>query len=141
MLRFIRTLREKILHKAGEFPDYIDASNYREITSFHQFDERYTAPLHGFKDRYDYWDRCSSGRYLAQLQRPTLLVNAQDDPFLTPQCFPGTQARKNPLLFFEAPGHGGHVGFVRYRINSTLWSEYRALQFSSQHQAPGKRDI
>jgi hypothetical protein len=134
MQRFIRSLGEKILHKAHAFPDYVDASNYDEIKTFHDFDERYTAPLHGFKDRFDYWEICSSGRYLSQLQRPTLLINALDDPFLTPLCFPLEQAEKNPLLFLETPQHGGHVGFIRYRMNQVLWSECRALTFSSQNE-------
>lgn len=140
MRRFIRVLREKITAKARVFPDLIDAGSYREIESFHDFDERYTAPLHGFRDRFDYWESCSSGRSLDRLQRPTLLVNALDDPFLTPQCFPVEQAGSNPLLFLETPAHGGHVGFIRYRINQPLWMEQRALAFSSLHALPPKPD-
>lgn len=133
MERFIRRLGEKISHKASVFPELIDASNYQDIKSFHEFDERYTAPIHGFKDRFDYWDSCSSGRYLSQLQRPALLVNALDDPFLTAQCFPREQAEQSRQLFLEMPEHGGHVGFIRYRINRELWSERRALAFSQRH--------
>jgi predicted alpha/beta-fold hydrolase len=133
MRRFIRSLADKISHKATVFPDLIDASNFADIKSFHDFDERYTAPLHGFKDRFDYWKSCSSGRYLSQLQRPTLLVNAVDDPFLTQGCFPVEEAERNPLLFLETPKNGGHVGFIRYRINRPLWSEQRALLFLSSH--------
>ena len=133
MSRFIRGLKDKILHKASVFPDLVDASNFQDIASFHDFDERYTAPLHGFRDRFDYWETCSSGRYLKHLQRPALLVNAVDDPFLTPLCFPAQEAEHNPLLYLEMPEHGGHVGFIQYRINAPLWTDRRALNFVSEH--------
>ena len=136
MERFIRTLGEKIRHKSSVFPDLIDAGSFEGVRSFHDFDERYTAPMHGFKDRFDYWHSCSSGRFLSQLRRPTLLVSALDDPFLTPQCFPVDVAQRSEQLFLEMPAHGGHVGFIRYRINQPLWSERRALAFSSSQLNP-----
>ncbi len=129
MNRFISDLERKVKYKAKQFPDLINTSNFNKIKSFHDFDELYTAPLHGFKDRFDYWETCSSGKYLKSLKRPALLVSAQDDPFLSEKCFPINIAESSEKLFFEHPTHGGHVGFIRTQINKVLWSEIRAQNF------------
>lgn len=110
--RFMKSLVSKVEAKASRFPDEIDLSGIRAIRSFAEFDDRYTARIHGFRDAEDYWAQSSARQFLLGIRVPTLLLNALDDPFLTPESFPVPEAEKNPQLFLECPGHGGHLGFV-----------------------------
>lgn len=129
MKRFIRLLHENIQRKMVLFPGRIDDRDYRSIRSFKQFDDRYTAPLNEFESAEDYWRKASSKPLLRDIAVPTLLVNALDDPFLGPPCYPFEEARENPYLHLETPEHGGHVGFVSFNAAGTCWSESRALEF------------
>jgi uncharacterized protein len=88
MRRFLRHLRRKVRAKALLMPDKINDMGYHLIKNFKDFDDRYTAPLHGFRDAIDYWNQCSSKNYLRTIAVPTLIVNAKNDPFLSPECFP-----------------------------------------------------
>ncbi len=131
--RFLATLTAKVEAKARRFPEHLDATGLRGMRGFGDFDDRYTARLHGFRDAADYWTRSSARSYLPGIRVPTLLVNARDDPFLpAPDCFPFAEAEANPHLFFEAPAHGGHVGFVDFRDPAgagRTWAERRAVDF------------
>lgn len=129
LYRFLRMLRKKVEAKARLFPEALDPAPLRWIRSFRQFDDLYTAPLHGFKDALDYWQKASAKPLLAFITVPTLLLNALDDPFLTPECFPFKEAGANPYLYLQAPRHGGHVGFVQWKSRGEYWSEERAIQF------------
>ncbi|MFW5823930.1 MAG: YheT family hydrolase [Marinobacter sp.] len=129
MARFLRDLRPKMAEKARRFPDLISMEGYDEIRSFHQFDERYTAPLHGFESARDYWRRASSLYRLNQIRVPALVVNAADDPFLSPGCFPEAPEVLGPWARLEVTRHGGHVGFVQRHPAGWYWSEQRALDF------------
>lgn len=127
--RFIRTLVAKVEAKAARFPEEIDAAGSRELRTFQEFDDRYTAPLHGFRDAEDYWKQSSARQYLAQIKTPTLLLNALDDPFLAPECFPFAEAERNPHFYFEAPAHGGHLGFLDRIVQRRPWHEQRVVEF------------
>lgn len=110
--RFLRSMRAKIAAKARQFPASLDVAGLDKITTFEQFDGRFTGPLHGFRDAEDYWARSSARQFLLKIAVPTLLLNARNDPFLTPACFPAAEASASPHLFLEAPESGGHVGFL-----------------------------
>ena len=129
MQRFLRDLHGKMQQKAERFPDLIDTTGYENIRNFHQFDNRYTAPLHGFKDAQDYWANCSALFRLKDIRVPALMVNAADDPFLSPQCFPESRKVLGAYVKVEAPKWGGHVGFVEHAKDGYYWSERRALDF------------
>jgi hypothetical protein len=80
-------------------------------TTFAEFDDWVTAPLHGFNGMQDYYDKCSSVKFLRGIERPTLVINALDDPFMTPDVIPREdQLSENVLL--EVSANGGHVGFI-----------------------------
>lgn len=134
MWRFLRDLGQKMAIKAQRYPQLISVDNYAEIRNFQQFDDRYTAPLHGFKNAEDYWQQSSSVFYLEQIKVPTLLVNAINDPFLTPQCFPIDIATNHPYLHLEMPASGGHVGFILRSPDQAYWQEKRALDFIMSNQ-------
>lgn len=131
MKRFLRSLNAKMKLKAAQFPDFPDTSNLASIRTFHQFDDRFNAPVHGFLSANDYYAKCNSLQFLAGINLPTLLVNAQNDPFLSPSCFPVEIARNHSHFFFETPTYGGHVGFSEGLPNGTYWSEYRVSVFLS----------
>ncbi|EJF08486.1 YheT family hydrolase [Pontibacter sp. BAB1700] len=127
--RFLKSLGQKLEQKKEMYPDALDLSNYSLFWSFPEFDDKYTAPLHGFKNAEDYYKRSSSKQFLRNIQVPTLLVNAQNDPFLTKSCFPFEEADENPYLYLETPEGGGHVGFAEDFRNDIYYSEARAVKF------------
>lgn len=126
---FMRGLRKKVLIKAEAFPERVEASQLEGIRTLRDFDDRFTAPHNGFADAADYYARSSSLQFLSDIRVPTLLVNAQDDPFLPNTCYPVPQAESNPNLFLEMPKFGGHVGFVLGNGDNVYWSEMRARDF------------
>ena len=130
--RFNRSLKRKIAEKAALMPEYIDAANLRKIRTLRDFDDVYTSKLHGFRDAEDYYEQNSSIYFLDKIAVPTLIVNARNDPFLSPECFPFEKMRHLPSVWFEAPAEGGHCGFYPANYDGTLWSEQRALAFLTE---------
>lgn len=112
MWNFMRSLREKMRQKAAQFPGQIDTEGLDDMRTFHEFDDRYTAPLHGFRDAEDYWASCSSRFFIPDIKVPTLLLTAGDDPFLSPECYPIDACRTSRDVTLEMPESGGHVGFL-----------------------------
>ncbi|MBN2428773.1 MAG: alpha/beta fold hydrolase, partial [Deltaproteobacteria bacterium] len=90
MKRFLAELRKKLEIKQRQFPHLISLEGYEKIKDFRGFDDRYTAPFHGFANAEDYWERCSCLPRLESIRVPTLLINAANDPFLSPSCYPPT---------------------------------------------------
>jgi len=121
MLRFMRSLTGKVAEKADRFEGAPDPEVVRQARTFREFDGLFTAPVHGFESAEDYWARASSLPVLPEIRVPTLLVNALDDPFLAPSCFPTESAAANPHLTLLTPRYGGHVGFIRR--SGPYWSE------------------
>jgi predicted alpha/beta-fold hydrolase len=133
MMRFIKSLRTKIKAKSLVMPDSISYKEIEKLTTFLEFDEVYTAPTNGFKNAKEYWTQSSSLYYLPTINVPTLLVNAKNDPFLTPECFPIKEAENNPHLFLEMPEEGGHCGFYEFNQEGIYWSEKRAVEFINKY--------
>ncbi len=132
MKRFIRSLGEKLVVKARRYPEKISLEDFGSIRNFRQFDDRYTAPIHGFRDAEEYWAKNSSKQFLRDITIPTLLINALDDPFLGKGSFPYAEAEANTHFHLETPATGGHVGFVTFS-GKHYWSERRAFQFIREH--------
>jgi uncharacterized protein len=131
MQRFIRSLRKKIELKSKIYPEELDLEGYERIRSFKGFDNKYTAPLHGFEDAFDYWQKSSSLHYLDKITVPALIVNALNDTFLSESCFPYDIAKNSELIFLETPKTGGHVGF--FSLDEIYWTEKRAAEFLSDY--------
>lgn len=130
MRRFLVSLRIKLRSRQARFPVELNDDGYDRLRTFRHFDDRYTAPIHGFRDAEDYWIRCSARVFLPAIRRPALLLSALDDPFLAPECFPIDLAAKHDYLHLETPSHGGHVGFVGGGLlHDEYYSERRALEF------------
>ncbi|NVJ85308.1 MAG: alpha/beta fold hydrolase [Algoriphagus sp.] len=127
--RFLKTLREKVIRKAQHHPNDIPLHFLRNIKTLSDFDDYFTGPLHGFSDAEEYYQVNSSLFFLDKITHPTLILNAQNDPFLSEQCFPVKLARELDHLFFEFPKQGGHVGFSVSGTNTPYYSEKRAFEF------------
>lgn len=124
--RFLRKLDKKILAKSIIYPDIISHKDFWKIQTFRQFDDRYTAPLHGFRNASDFYAKSSCDQYLKNIRVPTLLVNAANDPFLTPECYPDFSN-----IYLEIPARGGHVGFPLPNSEEN-YMEQRAYEFLSE---------
>jgi predicted alpha/beta-fold hydrolase len=128
---FLKTLKEKYKRKISKFPDKMRYSDYKKIKTLYDFDNLYTAPAHDFKNADDYYQKNSSIQFLPNIKIPVLILNAQNDPFLSSQCYPFEMAEKSNTIFLETPSYGGHVGFhVR---NDLYYNEKRAFEFISQN--------
>lgn len=137
MQNFLSSFRQKLQQKQALFPGQIDLRDFNKIRNFQDYDERYTAPMHGFSSAKEYWQQSSSRPYLKTIEHPTLMVSALDDPFLTPECFPLEILRNHPAVRIETPEHGGHVGFMPESMGRQYWSEQRAMQFLNATSAMG----
>jgi predicted alpha/beta-fold hydrolase len=127
--RFLRTLKEKALKKALQFPDKINAGTVRKLKSIYDFDDQVTGPLHGFKSAHDYYLKCSSLYFLNSIKTPTLILNSENDPFLSPLCFPRELGVQLDSVYMDFPRFGGHVGFTTRNGSHSYWSEKRSLDF------------
>ena len=124
---FLYDLRRKYHEKVRSFPNESLNGTPGKIKSLLDFDNVYTAPAHGFKDAYDYYARNSSLQFLPNIDRSVLIINARNDSFLSPDCFPELLASESKNIYLETPKFGGHVGY--YDPGGYYYSEKRVLQF------------
>ena len=124
---FLQTLKPKCLAKLEQFPGLFDRDDLLNARDLYQFDNVVTAPLHGYKDTDDYWDRASAKHVLHDITVPTLVLNARNDPFLPGEHLPQTAS---PHVTLEYPAHGGHVGFANGALPGRLdWLPNKMLHF------------
>lgn len=108
---FLKPMKRKIMEKARRFPGTIDVLRLDRVKTLRDFDDFYTAPMHGYKNALDYWTRASSKPLLNLLQTPTLVLNSRNDPFVPAQSLPGSADCASGVLLHQ-PATGGHVGFT-----------------------------
>jgi uncharacterized protein len=126
---FLRGMRRKVLAKISTHELELNPSSVRAARTFREFDNLYTAPIHGFKDAEDYWMRSSSKPWLKGIRVPTLVINARNDPFFPADALPAPEEVSNAVTL-EYPESGGHVGFVSGHFPGHLgWLPRRILQF------------
>ncbi len=130
--RFLRSLRKKILLKAERMPGLFDVTPLKSIRKLKEFDNLYTAPIHGFRNANDYYAINSSSRFLSTIVIPTLIVNAINDPFLSPECFDQSLVADLPQVWLQVTQAGGHCGFMYQSLQNMFWSENRALAFLAE---------
>jgi len=125
--RFKRYLVERLKLKQKQYPDKLKVEDINSIKTLNDFDNVYTSKAHGFIDAQDYYEKSSSLQFLHNIKTPTLIINALNDSFLSPECYPVKEAKTNSNLHLEMPNYGGHVGFVK--LNKFYYNETRALNF------------
>ena len=125
--RFLKHLINKLKVKQKRFPELLRDEVLDSIKTLSDFDNIYTSKAHGYEDALDYYIRCSSLQFLSNIKIPVLIINAINDSFLSPECYPVKQAKENSNLYLEMPDYGGHVGFINK--NNVYYNEKRALEF------------
>ncbi len=128
---FLRSLRRSVRAKAREHGHDFDLDRLARVRSLREFDDAFTAPVHGFRDAEDYYRRSSSARFLPEIRVPTLLLQARDDPFLSEEGLPEERMRRNPWLLPVLVERGGHVGFVEGATpwEARFWAEEEAVRY------------
>lgn len=127
--RFLRSLNKKVRQKAQQFPEAIDINKLNNISNLRDFDNQFTAPIHGFQGAEDYYEKCSSMNFIEKIACPTLVVNAENDPLLPDACYDDSLFLDHRHVEFEKPTFGGHCGFTMFNNESLYWSEKRATTF------------
>lgn len=107
----LKRMKSSMARKFDRHTAAFDWDKALQAKTFAEFDDLVTAPLHGFTGMQDYYDRCSSVRFLGGIERPTLVINALDDPFMTPEVIPDAD-RLSEHVTLEVAAAGGHVGFI-----------------------------
>jgi predicted alpha/beta-fold hydrolase len=130
--RFLRSLSGKIRKKAEQFPGLINVQKLDEVKTWKDFDDYFSAPINGFKSADELYFSGSALNYLEGIDRPALLINAQNDPILDKKSFPHSLCADHPFVHFEATRRGGHVGYAWQRDRENWWTEFRTWEFVQQ---------
>lgn len=108
---FMRSLRPKVLHKLERYPGLFDRQRMLAARDLYDFDNLYTAPVHGFRNTDDYWRRCAAKPHLHRIRIPALVLNARNDPFVPAASLPGPLEVGRHVTLWQPPC-GGHAGFA-----------------------------
>ena len=108
---FLRSMKPKTIEKATRFPGAIDVARVSRARTLRDFDDAYTAPMHGFADAQEYWEKSASKSWLRLIETPTLVLNARNVPFMTQAALPGPDQASAKVTLHQ-PAEGGHVGFT-----------------------------
>ncbi len=135
--RFLRTMQPKARAMAQRFPGLFDVNATDRASTLREFDDAFTAPLHGFSGVMDYWERASAKPHLKRLQIPSLILNALNDPFVPRDCLPQASDVNAHTQLWQ-PATGGHLGFVRGAIPGELlsWAQ-QMLDWMNQQEPKG----
>ena len=120
-------LVKRLRVKQKNHTDKLSVKEINSIKTLKDFDDIYTSKAHGFRDALEYYEKASSLQFLPNIKVPALILNALNDSFLSPECYPVKEAKENEKLFLEMPKHGGHVGF--HLSGGFYYNEKRALEF------------
>lgn len=130
---FLYGLLRRIRRKARLFPGRYDVSGLWRVRTIRAFDERFTAPDAGFASAADYYERASSIRVADRIRVPTLIISAEDDPFIPTGPLRDARVAGNPFVTVAAERHGGHCGFVERPRDGYdgYWAEAAAVEFAA----------
>jgi uncharacterized protein len=132
--RFVRGLKNRMRRKAALFPDHYPIDGMQEVRTVRDFDDAITARFCGFRDAADYYEKSSALQFAGAIRRPTLILTAQDDPFVPFASFKKPEVRENPFITLVAPQHGGHCAFISSEGgNERFWAEGRIVEFCVKH--------
>lgn len=128
---FLKSLMQKIILKQKQYPDQLSLKHLRKCYNLYRFDEYYTAPMWGYDSAKDYYDQCSSLQWLDQIQAPSLIINAENDPFLGKRSYPIDLATSLSNIHLCIPKYGGHVGFA-YSKDDRSWMLDKITDFANE---------
>ena len=129
---FLRGLKARLRRKARLFPHLFRTEVLRGVRTLRQFDDAVTGPYCGFGNAEGYYRTASALQFVARIARPTLVIAAQDDPFIPFESFTDAALRNNSNITLLTPQHGGHCGFVGRRVagEDRYWAENRVMEFA-----------
>ena len=132
---FVRNLKARMRRKAAAVPGLFSLKPLRSIWSVRAFDEAYTAPYHGFRDAADYYYRASARRVIDRIRVPTLILTAEDDPFVPIEPFRDPAVTNNPNITVVITPHGGHCAYVERGADGYdgYWAEREIVRFATSH--------
>ena len=132
---FVKGLRARMRRKAALFPGKFAVDRLPQVRTVRQFDEVFTAPYFGFRDAEDYYHRASAMRVVDRITVPTLVIAAEDDPFVPAVMFDDPAVRNNPHITAVVTRHGGHCGFVAASEGDDdgYWAESSIVAFAAKH--------
>ncbi len=110
---FVRRLKNRIRLKGKLYPEVYDTSKLHLVRTIREFDDRFTSIAHGFSNAADYYDKASALRVMDKIRVPTLIIHAQDDPFIPFASLRDPSVGANPYILLLDPERGGHVAFVQ----------------------------
>jgi len=132
---FVRNLKARMRRKAAAVPGVYALDALRDVWSIRRFDDVYTAPSHGFRDSADYYYKASALRVIDRIRVPTVILAAEDDPFVPPGPFRAAAITRNPHITVVITPHGGHCGYVERAEDGYdgYWAEREVIRFASMH--------
>jgi hypothetical protein len=123
---FLNSMKPKAMAKLRQHPGLFNAQALNAARNLFEFDNIFTAPLHGFKNTEDYWSRASAKPHLQQIRVPALVLNALNDPFIPASSLPHPRDA-GPFVTLWQPAGGGHVGFPSGRVPSHVCAMPKAV--------------
>jgi predicted alpha/beta-fold hydrolase len=131
---FMYSLRRRMRRKARLFPDRYNIAGLWRVRGVRAFDDRFTAPYAGFSDAADYYQKAASMRVVDRIRVPTLIVTAEDDPFIPVEPFRDPKVTGNPHIDLRITRFGGHCGFVERARHGYdgYWVEREVVEFASR---------
>jgi len=130
MRHFLGSLRKKIREKVNRFPEAAGLARAAlAARTIRSIDDAWTAPVHGYQNAAHYYDTCSALGRLSTIRTPTLLIQAEDDPFLPAGTVDTLRDIGNPYLADGFTPRGGHLGYLGAYSSVRLWAEARAVDW------------
>ena len=126
--RFLRQLRATMRLKARVMPAAYPQPDFAGVNSIWKFDDKFTAPAFGFRSAAHYYEQCSSAGFLDQIRVSSLILQAQDDPYIPFEVFREPAFDTNPWVNLVAKPHGGHVAFLA-KGAQRFWAQQQAMSF------------
>jgi len=135
---FMQSLQRRMRKKARLFPGRYDVRGLWRVWRVREFDDRFTAPHHGFAGAADYYHRAAAMRVVDRIRVPTLVITAEDDPFIAVPPFRDPRVSGNPSIRVVITRYGGHCGFVEAARDGYdgYWAEREIVDFAARHVPP-----
>ena len=128
--RFQKGILPKVKAKAEAFPDRLSLAEIAAAKTWEAEQELFFVKINGYDNLEDFYEKGSALNFIHKLKVPTLIVQAQNDPMLSPECLPVQLAENHAFIYLETPKVGGHCGFALPNDKAHSWAEYRALGFA-----------
>jgi predicted alpha/beta-fold hydrolase len=133
---FLRCVRSTLEKKAKLFPGRYHVQGLPQVQNLHEWHERVLAPAWGYDGAMEYYQHESALPVVGQIRVPTLILAAQDDPFIPFESFRHPTLAKNPFIRLVTPEHGGHCAFIsNHGGPERFWAESRVVEFCAQRSA------